>query len=130
MKLNKTQLEALRDKIYDECLKPITDYNNTITNDSVFAKIIEEVKHYEDIIKKIVSGEIISFNFRGVNHDIIVVSSNYLTCNSSIYYYCKTLLTKKTTFTKEKIYQELVLATIDSADINELIEKVKNKFLE
>ena len=104
MKLTNQQVDALTSKIYDELLEDATsDYNS---NMAIIKKEFEKTKEYEAmiLINKIFAYQAITpQNLMGRLYDLPrPVSSN-----------------------KSKIRNEIILSTIDCANLDELIEKVK-----
>lgn len=104
MKLTNQQVDALANKIYDELLADaISDYNS---NMAIIKKEFEKTKECAAM-------HTINNLFA---HQIV----NPQTIMGKLYD-----LPKSVTGNRSKIRNEIILSTIDCADLNELIEKVK-----
>lgn len=114
IKLTNQQVAALSSKIYDDLIQPIREHNKLILNS----------KEYE--------------NFESTNNDCIILDEiknkynldnyNFNNIKSQIKNkYFKDKL-QSYNITKSDIEQEIVLATIESKDLQSLIEIVSQKF--
>jgi hypothetical protein len=104
MKLTNQQVDALTNKIYDELHADATsDYNS---NMAIIKKEFEKTKEYKAMF---LINETLGYN-----------AINLLMFMGRLYD-----LPKPVSSNKSKIRNEIILSTIDCANLDELIEKVK-----
>ena len=126
-KLNKMQYEALASEIYNKVALNINKYNNSLfseekvevwkKNNSKFldrySKFLEEVKYFKS--DKRLNNK---YRFEQIEVSIEeIVERNF-----------KATLEKKEYPSKQSIYNELILETIEETDIQSLIDKLIEKF--
>lgn len=129
IRLNKEQVNALVDKIYNEIVEvkitPIEEYNKVMEksiNENDFeiqmSKDADLIKFKEIAVRFGVNDD---YYFRNIINAII--SRNYRK-------YIKSISKEVPIYpVKEKIKNEIILATIEADNLNDLTESIKNKFL-
>ena len=114
MKLSKSQLEVLANKIADEINKPIRDNINKIrASDKYinFTKVNADCKRIRQIYEK-----------NNIEESKILQALRDIKCANF------EIDRKVTTIRVSDIMNDLVLATIESSKLDEIIEKIKSKY--
>jgi hypothetical protein len=126
-KLNKMQYEALASEIYNKVALNINKYNNSLSSEEKvevwkknnsrfldrYSKFLEEVKYFKSD-KRLDN----KYRFEQIEVSIEeIVEMNF-----------KATLEKKEYPSKQSIYNELILETIEETDIQSLIDKLIEKF--
>lgn len=126
-KLNKMQYEALASEIYNKVALNINKYNNSLSSEEKvevwkknnsrfldrYSKFLEEVKYFKSD-KRLDN----KYRFEQIEVSIEeIVERNF-----------KATLEKKEYPSKQSIYNELILETIEETDIQSLIDKLIEKF--
>lgn len=126
-KLNKMQYEALASEIYNKVALNINKYNNSLPSEEKvevwkknnsrfldrYSKFLEEVKYFKSD-KRLDN----KYRFEQIEVSIEeIVERNF-----------KATLEKKEYPSKQSIYNELILETIEETDIQSLIDKLIEKF--
>lgn len=113
IKLSNLQISALAHKIKEEIAAPIKEHNEKIVNSEEYKNFFET---NEDCIAFKALSDKYDFNYPG--SDISKIRS----------FYFKPLLIAEKHIRQEDIEREIILATIDTADIDSLVAKVSEKF--
>ena len=126
MKLNKQQIHALASKFYNEL---ITEYNkiNEVFKNEQLKKFKPD---YEKGIKLLKNNPFLnSINIDVSNYAIQLGKKDSFEDYTDSYYFRNVIKDiKRNTPSKETIINDIILATIDSTCVDEIMEKLKQKY--
>lgn len=116
MKLEQYQVECLTDKVYNDLIKARKIKNDEIEKREGYIKILKEAKS--------LSKKLDNFRKKYENHPL-------LTC----YFYPLKEIVIMTKYKhphpnlKQKIKEDIILSTLEPCDLNDMLEKIINKYL-
>ena len=140
MRLNKQQLDALTNKVYSEISEPIIKYNKELFSyENIYKTAKQELFQYKSLFKFIENKSISAFTVTlgGIkctfNSKTIEEEAEKI-ADPKTYHFLKDVLmnrhfNKKTIpVTKNQIADEIILATIESENLEQIINTIKEKY--